>query len=113
VSFELASVPSPAGDGPGDGPGIPVVQVRGEIDVTNAARLHDALARLASPALVVDLGTVGYFDSAGFAVLDRLLSQAPVAVVAPPGSVARAAMSLMNLPFHDSIDAAEADLAAR
>jgi anti-sigma B factor antagonist len=111
VSFELTPVPSPAGDGPGGGPGIPVVQVRGEIDVTNAGGLHDALARLAAPALVVDLGSVGYFDSAGFAVLDRLLSQAPVAVVAPPGSVVRAAMSLLNLPFHDSIDAAQTALA--
>jgi anti-sigma B factor antagonist len=107
VSFELASVPGPAGDGPG----IPVLQVRGEIDVTNAAGLHDVLAQRASPALVVDLSSVGYFDSAGFAVLDQLLSQAPVAVVAPPGSVVRTAMSLVNLPFHDSIDAAQAALA--
>ena len=102
---------SPASDG--SGTGIPVVQVRGEIDVTNAAGLHDALAQHASPALVVDLSSVAYFDSAGFAVLDRLLSQVPVAVVAPPGSVVRTAMSLMNLPFHDSIEAAQAALAAR
>jgi anti-sigma B factor antagonist len=109
VSFELTSVPSPAGDGSG----IPVVQVRGEIDVTNAGGLHDALAQRASPALIVDLSRVGYFDSAGFAVLDKLLSQVPVAVVAPPGSVVRTAMSLMNLPFHDSIDAARVALAVR
>lgn len=109
VSFELTPLTSPAGDGQG----ISVVQVRGEIDVTNAARLHEALTVPASPALIVDLSSVGYFDSAGFAVLDRLLDQAAVAVVAPPGSVVRTAMSLLNLPFHDSINAARAALAAR
>jgi anti-anti-sigma regulatory factor len=106
TSFELSSAT-------GDGQAIPVVQVRGEIDVTNAAGLHEALAPLASPALVVDLSSVGYFDSAGFAVLDQLLSQAPVAVVAPPGSVVRTAMSLLNLPFHDRFDPVQDALAAR
>jgi hypothetical protein len=38
VSFELASVPSPAHDKDGAGPGIPVVQVRGEIDAALTAR---------------------------------------------------------------------------
>jgi anti-sigma B factor antagonist len=106
VSFELATLPSPSGDGQA----IPVVQVCGEIDVTNAAGLHQALAQRVGEALVVDLSSVGYFDSAGFAALDRLLSQAPVAVVVAPGSVVRTAMALMNLPFHDSIDAARASL---
>lgn len=106
MSFELATLPSP----PGAGQVIPVVQVRGEIDGTNAAGLYEALARLASGPLIVDLGSVGYFDSAGFAILDRLLGQSPVAVVVPPGSVVRTAMSLLDLPFHDSIDAARAAL---
>lgn len=108
MSFELAAVPFP----PGDGQGIPAVQVRGDIDVTNAARLYDALAQRADDALVVDLSGVGYFDSAGFAVLDQLLSEAPVAVVVAPGSVVRTAMSLLNMPFHDNLDAARAALRA-
>jgi anti-sigma B factor antagonist len=106
VSFELSPVPSP----PGAGQKIPVVRVRGEIDVTNAAGLHEALAGMAAEPLIVDLGSVGYFDSAGFAVLDRLLAQFQVAVVVPPGSVARTAMSLLNLPFYESVDDARAAL---
>ena len=33
-----------------------------------------------------------------------------MAVVVAPGSVVRTAMSLMNMPFHDSVDAARAAL---
>lgn len=106
MSFELAPLPSP----PGEGQVIPVVQVRGDIDVTNADGLREALTDLIGVGLVVDLSTVGYFDSAGFAVLDGLLSQAPVAVVVAPGSVVRTAMSLMNLPFHETVDTARASL---
>ncbi len=108
MSFELATMPSP----PGPGPAIPVVQVRGEIDVTNAGKLHEEIAGLLSAALIIDLSHVGYFDSAGFAVLDKLISQSPVAVVVAPGSVVRTAMSLLNLPFHDTIDAARASLSS-
>lgn len=108
MSFELATLPSP----PGDGPPVPVAQVRGDIDVTNADALADALADLARPALIIDLSAVRYFDSAGFAALDKLLSRHQVAAVVPPGSVIRAAMSLMNLPFHDTVTAARAALAS-
>ena len=41
---------------------------------------------------------------------DQLLSQGPVVVVVAPGSVVRTAMSLIDLPFYDSIDAARASL---
>jgi anti-sigma B factor antagonist len=104
--FELDALPPP----PGGQPGIRVVQVRGEVDVTNAAQLQEALADLAAVGLVADLSGVGYFDSAGFAVLDRLLARHPIAVVVPPGAVIRTAMTLMHLPFHDTIDAAQAAL---
>jgi anti-sigma B factor antagonist len=106
VSFELSTSSSP----PGAGPEIPVVRVRGEIDVTNASGLREALAGLVTGGLIIDLSSVSYFDSAGFAVLDRLIAQAPVAVVVPPGSVVRTAMSLLNLPFYASVDAARAAL---
>ena len=86
------------------------MQVRGDIDITNAARLQQGLDELASGPLVIDLSDVGYFDSAGFAVLDRLLSQGTVAVVVAPGSVVQTAMTLMELRFHDTVDAARAAL---
>jgi anti-anti-sigma factor len=66
--------------GSGDCDAIAVVEVRGEVDAANAAELEAALAGLACPALVVDLSGAGYFDSAGFAVLDRLLARTPLAV---------------------------------
>ena len=105
MSFELVTLPSPPG-----GQAITVVQIRGDVDASNAAGLHEALAELAGGALVVDLSGVGYFDSAGFAVLDRVSSRGRVAVVVAPASVVRKAMSLMNLPFYDTIDAARASL---
>lgn len=79
-------------------------------DVIRTARLWDGLIGFASGPVVIDLSDVGYFDSAGFAVLDRLLAYGTVAVVAPPGSVVRTAMTLLELEFCDSIDAARASL---
>jgi anti-sigma B factor antagonist len=102
ATFEL-TVLEPAQD-------APVAVVRGEVDITNAAELERALADLAADGLVVDLSDAGYFDSAGFAVLDRLLGEGALAVVVAPGSVVRTAMTLMNMPFHDTVDAARAAL---
>lgn len=104
--FEVLTVAPP----PGDGTGVPMVQVRGEVDVTNAARLRQSLADLARGSLIVDLSHVGYFDSAGFAALDQLLGHATLAVVAAPGSVVAAAMTLLHIPFHDTADAARSAL---
>lgn len=87
--------------------------VRGEVDVTSAVELGSALAGHASPSLVVDLSEAGYFDSAGFAVLDDLLGRLPLAIVVVPGSLIRTAMALMNLPFSDSVRDARAILRTR
>jgi anti-sigma B factor antagonist len=106
VDFQLTTLPSPAGESAA----VPVVQVRGDIDITNAAQLRQDLTEVTSGPVIVDLSDVGYFDSAGFAVLDRLLSRGTVAVVVAPGSVVHTAMALMALSFHDSVDAARASL---
>ncbi len=95
---------------PGAQAAVTVVRVGGDIDVTNASQLRQHLDDLASGPVVIDLSGVGYFDSAGFAVLDRLLSQGALAVAVAPGSVVRTAMALMGLRFHDSVDAARASL---
>ncbi len=110
MDFQLTTLPSPSGDG--DPAAVPVVQVRGDIDMTNAGQLRQDLTDLSSGPVIVDLSDVGYFDSAGFAVLDRLLSRGTVAVVVAPGSVVRTAMALMALSFHDSVAAARASLLA-
>ncbi|MGB6456146.1 MAG: STAS domain-containing protein [Streptosporangiaceae bacterium] len=82
---------------------MPAVQVHGDVDAANATDLGNALRELAFPALIIDLSLVDYLDSAGFAMIDRLLDEAPVAVVISPDSVMRPAAELINLPFHDSL----------
>lgn len=106
ATFEFTVLSYP----PGDGASVSLVQVRGEVDVTNAARLRQALADLAGGGLIVDLSQVGYFDSAGFAALDLLLSEASVAVAVSPGSTVWTAMTLLQVPFHDCLEAAYAAL---
>ncbi|MDT4939105.1 MAG: anti-sigma factor antagonist [Pseudonocardiales bacterium] len=52
--------------------GVPVVTVRGEIDVYSAPALKDALIELLAPeipAVVVDLTEVGFLDSTGLGAL--------------------------------------------
>ena len=98
MSFELRT----SGTVPGQD--IPVAEVSGEVDAASAAGFEAALAGLAVPALVVDLSQASYLDSAGFAVLDRLLAKAALAVVVSPGSVLRTAAELMSIPIHDTVE---------
>ncbi|GGL59055.1 anti-anti-sigma factor [Planomonospora parontospora subsp. antibiotica] len=63
--------------------GRPVLAVTGEIDMSNAGTLDEALARSADDStLVVDLSAVDYLDSAGLTVL---FSHAPrIRLIANP-----------------------------
>nr|WP_225953331.1 STAS domain-containing protein [Kibdelosporangium phytohabitans] len=89
---------------------VTTVTVTGEIDVTNAEDLARTLAGITSEhPLVLDLSELCYFDSAGFAVLDRVLSEGPVIVVLTPGSKLRKAATLMGLPYHDDAGTAQAE----
>jgi anti-sigma B factor antagonist len=99
MDFELRLVGPPSGSGGT----VPVVQIHGEVDAANAPDLGNALRDLATPALILDLSLIGYFDSAGFAMIDRLLDEIQVVVVISPGSVMRPAAELVNLPFYDSV----------
>lgn len=86
-----------------------VLELRGEIDATNAASFDRALAdRIAAGPLILDLSPAGYFDSAGFEVLDRILATGAITVVISPAAVLRRAASLMGVPFHDTVDQAGA-----
>ncbi|HWG14594.1 MAG TPA: STAS domain-containing protein [Streptosporangiaceae bacterium] len=49
--------------------GTAVLTATGEIDMSNAGQLQDALAQAGDGPLVVDLTEVGYLDSAGLTVL--------------------------------------------
>ena len=92
---------------------MPAVEIHGDVDAASSTDLGNALRELASPALIIDLSLVDYFDSAGFAMIDRLLGEAPVAVVISPGSVARTSAELVNLPFHDSLTDARRSIQPR
>jgi anti-sigma B factor antagonist len=102
MNFELRPVGPPADSGGT----VPAVQIHGDVDAANAADLSNALRELASPALIIDLSLVSYFDSAGFAMLDRLLDEIRIVVVINPDSVMRPAAELINLPFHESVSEA-------
>lgn len=107
MNFQLRPVGPPAGSGGT----VPAVEILGDVDATNSADLSNALRELACQALIVDLSFADYFDSAGFAMIDRLLDQAPVAVVIAPGSAVRTAAELVSLPFHDSLADARSGIA--
>ncbi len=106
MNFQLRPVGPPADSGRT----VPAVQILGDVDAANSTDISNALREVASPALIIDLSLVDYFDSAGFAMIDRLLDEAPVAVVISPDSVVRPAAELVNLPYFDSLTEARTSM---
>jgi anti-anti-sigma factor len=89
----------------------PVIELRGEIDATNAADFdREICAKTASGPAILDLSPAAYLDSAGFEVLDRLLATGSLIVVISTTSVLHKAASLMSVPFHDTVDQARSAL---
>lgn len=96
------------------GGGARVMRVRGELDLTNASLLEDALTEAYGGATILDLGGVVFVDSAGIRSIDssykRLRQSGRVLiVVAPPDS--RAGWTFRIAGFSsdfvlDSVDAA-------
>jgi anti-sigma B factor antagonist len=86
--------------------GVQVVSIRGEIDLSNATEVRDAIGRLASDevsVIVVDLSGTDYLDSSGIAMLFRLAERLghrrqELRLVVPPDSPIRTALELTNLP---------------
>lgn len=81
-----------------------VAYLEGEIDLANADALRARLVESTpqdADCLVVDLGRVGYIDSAGVELLFRLRTdlagRAEVIVVAPPSSRAHRILGLVAL----------------
>jgi anti-sigma B factor antagonist len=106
MSFELRPVELPEGSGDA----VSAVQIHGDVDAATAADLRSALRELASPALIIDLSLVDYFDSAGFAMIDRLLDETQAIVVISPDSLIRPAAEIINLPFYDSLTEARTSM---
>jgi len=80
------------------------VHVRGEIDLSNAAQVRDAIgdALGAEAVVVVDLSEVAYLDSAGIAMIFRLAerltyNRQELRLVIPPEGPIRAAVRLTKL----------------
>jgi anti-anti-sigma factor len=84
----------------------PVARVSGEIDLANAARLHEELLAMAHEveALVVDLTGVSYLDSAGVKALfqvarDLRQREQALFVTMPIGSPLRRVLKITG--FHE------------
>jgi anti-anti-sigma factor len=85
---------------------IVVASVRGEIDMSNAGELGEAIARRlsnASHGLVLDLSACEYVDSAGIHVLyelhERLRDRGQdIRVVIPPEATIAEALRLADVP---------------
>jgi anti-sigma B factor antagonist len=72
-----------------DSDGATVLTVAGEIDLTNAEILQEAVDGTSTPAVVLDLSHVAYLDSSGIRAIDRsrrrLLSEdRSLVIVSPP-----------------------------
>ena len=99
---------------------VPIGRIEGEIDISNADDVRDALEQLvgnAARGLVVDLSEVRYFDSAAVHLILRLASQLQkrrqqLHAVAPSDEAVRHVLLLMAVeklvPLHPTIDAAVA-----
>jgi anti-anti-sigma factor len=83
--FALGSVESA-----GDEAGVPVVRLTGEIDISNAEPIGDALEAIVGPdarRLVVDLDRLEFMDSAGIAMLLRTAARVEAVEIRNPSDV--------------------------
>lgn len=88
--------------------GVTIVVFDGELDVYNAYEMEpDVIAAVMrpNPAMIIDLSTVSYIDSAGMGVLIRLAERAPtldpprdLRLVVPAESPIRTTLTLVGLP---------------
>jgi anti-anti-sigma factor len=84
--------------------GTDVVHVSGEIDLSNVARVRDAIGAALPdlPVVVLDLTGTEYIDSAGIAMLFRLAerlsyNRQQLRLVVPPDAPIRAVIRLTRL----------------
>jgi anti-anti-sigma factor len=85
-----------------------IVTVTGEVDATNVSGFEHEVNEIARTGpTILDLTDLQYFDSTAFAALDRLLSQGRTSLVIAERSMLARAASLMTVPYHQDLDAAQ------
>ena len=102
--------------------GVAMAALDGEIDLVNAADVAERLSTGidGASAMIIDLQGVLFMDSQAIALLDRLSARlegegCPVVVVAPPQSVPRRVLEIVDLGIElfDRVDDARAAVASR
>lgn len=84
--------------------GAPVIAIRGEVDLSNAASLQSEIDEILggdSNRVVLDLASLTFIDSSGIAVLVRLLNRVGSVQVRNPTAVVRRIIKVTGLeePF--------------
>jgi anti-sigma B factor antagonist len=83
------------------------VTVTGEVDASNVAQFTRSVGDLPGVRpVILQLSSVKYLDSAGFAALDRLLAEKAIVIVLSPGSFMYRVATLMCMPIHDDAETA-------
>ena len=73
--------------------GVDVVHVQGEVDLTNADAVQEAVEATRTPSVVLDLTRVAYLDSSGIRAIDRghrrlVSEERSLFIVSPPDTPA-------------------------
>ncbi len=93
-----------------DGDDVPTpieVTVTGEVDASNVREFTRMVSELPGERpLILQLSSVKYLDSAGFAALDRLLADNAIRIVLSPDSFMYRVATLMCMPIHDDAETA-------
>jgi anti-sigma B factor antagonist len=77
------------------------VIVTGEVDASNVSDFTRSVQELpGARPVILQLSSVKYLDSAGFAALDRLLAENAVVIVLSPDSFMYRVAELMCIPMH-------------
>jgi anti-sigma B factor antagonist len=104
VSRALFHLQIPESD---DAPTPAEVVVTGEVDASNVAEFTRSVLELPGPRpVILQLSSVRYLDSAGFAALDRMLAENAVVIVLAPDSLMYRVAQLMCMPTHRDAEAA-------
>ena len=83
------------------------VTVTGEVDASNVRAFAQSVEELpGARPVILQLSSIRYLDSAGFAALDRLLADNAILIVLAPDSFMYRVAELMCMPIHHDIDSA-------
>lgn len=74
-----------------DHDGVAIIRLEGEVDLTNAEVLENAVAATTAPGVVLDVTAVSYLDSSGIRAIDRghrqlASEERSLFIVSPPGT---------------------------